>query len=89
MRMTCWFSGSMMSEISSSKRGIGWTGSLTVRTSLRGEYSGTGGCEGNTYSMTPFHGWVRIAPLPLVVRSRVGSWNMSTTPSDVMWTSGR
>ncbi len=41
-----------------------------------------------THSIVPCHGWERIVPVPLVVRSSVGSWNMSTTPSDVMCTSG-
>jgi hypothetical protein len=37
--------------------------------------------------MMPFQGCVRIKPFPVVVLSRVGSWNMRTTPSDVAWTS--
>jgi hypothetical protein len=41
----------------------------------------------STHSMTPFQGCSRIKPVPVVVRSNVGSWNMSTMPSDVAWTS--
>jgi hypothetical protein len=39
------------------------------------------------YSICPNQFWLRIMPLPSVVLSKLGSWNMSTTASLVAWTS--
>jgi hypothetical protein len=42
-----------------------------------------------TDSRTPCQGCLSIRPVPLVVRSRTGSWNMTRTLSEVIWMSGQ
>lgn len=79
---------SINKEMSCSNRGTGCTGSLVVLTCLEIIFQLPATHPYFwTHSMTPFHGWSLIKPVPVVVRSNVGSWNIRITPSDVAWTS--
>jgi len=73
LNLTCSYSGFISRATVSANVGMACLGFLTVRT-----------C---TIPLGPYQSLSRICPFESVVRSRLGSWNMTRTPSRETWTS--